>query len=240
LRPVYGFSVGIVMQADTLVRLPGDVGNATTFPFPVLYHIVEGVDPSDLKRPERARAAAPAFVGAARALARAGVRVIGTGCGFLSILQQDLQEAVDVPVLSSSLIQVPWISRFLPAGGRVGIITADSRALTDEYFAPLGWTSTTVPIAIAGVEREERFLALLSRGEVSDDDLATMHRSMGDLARDFVERHPDIRALVLECTNLPPFAATIQQACRRPVFDVVTLLMWAHAGAVRRPFVGYL
>ena len=156
----YGQALGIVMQPDTLLRLPGDVGNATTFPFPVRYEIVPDVDPGDLKRPERARSLAPRFAEAARTLERGGVRLIGTGCGYLGLMQRELQAAVGVPVLSSSLIQVPWVARTLAPGRRVGIITADRRALGDAYFEPLGWTTRAVPVAIRGIEDEERFLTL--------------------------------------------------------------------------------
>src|SRR5262245_16171879 len=199
------------MQQDRIVRLPGDVGNATTFRFPVRYELVEGVDPADLKAPDRARAAAPSFARAARALEVAGARVIGTGCGYLSILQSEIQAAVRVPVLSSSLLQVPWVALTLGPGRRVGIVTADSRALGDAYFEPLGWTSRTVPVAVVGIEHEAEFIDLLYRPDLEEDEIRHMHRAMGRLARRFVEAHPDVGALVLECTNLPPFAATMQQ-----------------------------
>jgi Asp/Glu/hydantoin racemase len=239
-RATYGQALGIVMQPDTLLRPPGDVGNATTFPFPVRYEIVAGVDPADLKRPDRARALAPRFAEAARALADGGARLIGTGCGYLGLLQRELQAAVRVPVLSSSLIQVPWVARTLPPGRRVGIITADSRALDDAYFEPLGWTTRTVPIAICGIEDQRRFLELLHRPALSDSETAEMHEAMGRVSSEFASAHPDLGALVLECTNLPPYAAAMQRGCGLPVFDVVTLLTWAHAAAVRRPFAGYL
>jgi Asp/Glu/hydantoin racemase len=239
-RAIYGQAVGVVMQQDRIVRLPGDVGNATTFPFPVRYELVEGVDPADLKSPDRARAAAPAFTRAARALEASGARIIGTGCGYLSILQPEIQAAVRVPVLSSSLLQVPWVARTLGPGRRVGIVTADSRALGDAYFEPLGWTSRTVPVAIVGIERETEFIDLLFHPDVEEDEVRRMHQAMGRLVRRFVEATPDVGALVLECTNLPPFAATMQRATGLPVFDVVTLLSWAQAAAVRQPFTGYL
>jgi Asp/Glu/hydantoin racemase len=183
---------------------------------------------------------APRFADAARTLERGGVRMIGTGCGYLGLMQRELQAAVSVPVLSSSLIQVPWVARTLAPGRRVGIITADSRALGDAYFEPLGWTTRSVPVAICGIEDEDRFLDLLRRPGLRDAEIAEMHAAMARVAAEFAAAHADLGALVLECTNLPPYAAAMQQACGLPVFDVVTLLTWAHAAAVRRPFAGYL
>ncbi len=239
-RATYGQAVGIVMQPDRLLRLPGDVGNATTFPFPVRYEVVQGAEAAHLKRPDLARAAAPRYVAAARALEAAGVRLIGTGCGFLSILHRELQAAVAIPVLSSSLMQVPWVARALPPGQRVGILTADSGALTEAYSEPLGWSSRDVAVAIQGIEGEREFLRLLYADRLEEEDIHAMHRAMARLARAFHDAHPDMGAIVLECTNLPPFAATIQRAAGVPVFDVTTLLAWAQAAAVRQTFTGYL
>jgi Asp/Glu/hydantoin racemase len=239
IRATYGQAVGIVMQADRILRLPGDVGNATTFPFPVRYEVVEGVDPADLKRPDRARSAASRFVEAARALERSGVRCIGTGCGYLSILHRELQAALKIPTFTSSLIQVPWVAATLSPGKRVGIVTADSRALDDSYFEPLGWTTRTVPVAIVGIETEQE-MRFLSSESLHEENIRAMHNAMARLTERFVRAHPDVGAFVLECTNLPPFADTMQRACGLPVFDVVTLLIWAQTAVVRRPFTGYL
>lgn len=239
-RATYGQAVGIVMQPDRILRMPGDVGNATTFPFPVHYEVVHGAEAAHLKRPDLARAAAPGYIAAARTLEATGVRVIGTGCGYLSILHRELQAAVAIPVFSSSLMQVPWVARALPPGQRVGILTADRRALTEAYFEPLGWSPGDVPVAIQGIEGEREFLRLLGADRLEEEDVQTMHRAMAQVARQLRHEHPDVGAIVLECTNLPPFAATIQRATGVPVFDVTTLLMWAHAAAVRHPFDGYL
>lgn len=220
--------------------MPGDVGNATTFPFPVRYEVVHGADPAHLKQPELARAAAPLYVAAARALEATGVRVIGTGCGYLSILQRELQTAVAVPVVSSSLLQVPWVARTLPPGRRIGIITADSRALTEAYFEPLGWSSCDVPVAVQGIEGEGEFLDLLVADRLEEGEIRSMHTAMARVARQLRDEHPAVGAIVLECTNLPPFASTIQRVAGVPVFDVTTLLGWVHAAAVRGAFEGYL
>jgi Asp/Glu/hydantoin racemase len=228
------------MQPDRILRMPGDVGNATTFPFPVRYEVVHGAEAAHLKQPDLARAAAQRYIAAARALETAGVRIIGTGCGYLSILHRELQAAVGVPVLSSSLMQVPWVARTLPPGGRVGIITADSRALTEAYFEPLGWSSRDVPVATAGIEAERDLLHRLFADSLEEEDIRVMHQAMARVTERLLENHPDVRAIVLECTNLPPFASTIQRVARVPVFDVTTLLAWAHAAAVRRAFTGYL
>src|SRR5438094_75987 len=127
----YGFTVGILILDTRFPRIPGDVGNAATFPFPVRYHRVSGADP-DLVVRRGAEGLLPAFVQGARALEGEGVGAITTSCGFLAKYQQELAAAVRVPVFTSSLLMVPLVHRLLPAGRRVGIMTVNAAALGPE------------------------------------------------------------------------------------------------------------
>src|ERR671918_490531 len=120
----YGFTVGILMLDTRFPRIPGDMGNATTFPFPVRYHRVAGADP-DLVVRRGAEGLLPAFVEGARALEREGVGAVTTNCGFLVKYQRELADAVRVPVFTSSLLLVPLVHRMLSAGRRVGLPPVD-------------------------------------------------------------------------------------------------------------------
>src|SRR6059058_4382685 len=113
----YGFTVVILLLDTRFPRIPGDVGNAATFPFPVRYRRVSGADP-DLVVRRGAEGLLPAFVQGARALEGEGVGAITTSCGFLAKYQQELAAAVRVPVFTSSLLMVPLVHRLLPAGRR--------------------------------------------------------------------------------------------------------------------------
>src|SRR2546425_3835634 len=123
----YGFTVGIFILDTGFPRMPGDVGNAATCPFPVRYHRVSGADP-DLVVRRGAEGLLPAFVQGARALEGEGVGAITTSCGFLAKYQQELAAAVRVPVFTSSLLMVPLVHRLLPAGRRGGLLTRNPRA----------------------------------------------------------------------------------------------------------------
>jgi hypothetical protein len=61
-----------------------------------------------------------------------------------------------------------------------------------------------------------------------------------DLATKMVNAHPDIGAVVLECTEFPPYAHAIQHAIRRNVWDFVTMTNFMHAGAMRTPYTGWM
>ena len=49
-----------------------------------------------------------------------------------------------------------------------------------------------------------------------------------------------VGAILLQCSDLPPFAAELQEYFGLPVFDMTGLINWLHAGVVRRRFGGYL
>lgn len=225
----YGFTVGILMLDTRFPRIHGDMGNATTFPFPVRYHRVAGADP-DLVVRRGAEGLLPAFVAGAQALEREGVGAITTNCGFLIKYQTELARAVRIPVFTSSLLLVPLVHRTLPAGQRVGIMTVNAGTLTPEHLRGAG-IGTDVPLAVVGMETEKEFTRALLDNELElDADLAREEHIR--VARRLVAVHPDVGAIVLECTNMPPYTADIQRETGRPVFDVLSLVTLFHAALV--------
>src|SRR5437016_10519549 len=151
----YGVTVGILMLDTRFPRIPGDMGNATTFPFPVRYHRVQGAAP-DLVVRRGAEGLLPAFVAGARQLEREGVGAVTTNCGFLVKFQRELAAAVAVPVFTSSLLLVPLVHRMLPRGRRVGIMTVNAGLLTQEHLDGAG-IGGDVPLAVAGMQTEKEF-----------------------------------------------------------------------------------
>ena len=221
----YGFTVGILMLDTRFPRIPGDMGNAATFPFPVRYHRVPGADP-DLVVRRGAAGLMPAFVEGAKRLESEGVGAITTNCGFLVKFQRELAAAVKVPVFTSALLLVPLVHRMLPPGRRVGIMTVSAATLGPEHLEGAG-IGNEIPIAVAGMETEKEFTRVLLGDEpVLDVDLAREEHVR--VARRLVAEPPDVGALVLECTNMPPYAADIQRETGRPVFDVVSLVTLVH------------
>jgi Asp/Glu/hydantoin racemase len=221
----YGITVGILMLDTRFPRIPGDMGNARTFPFPVRYHRVPGADP-DLVVRRGAAGLLPAFIEGARQLEREGVGAITTNCGFLVTLQRELAASVRVPVFASSLLLVPLVYRLLPPGRRVGIMTVNAATLGRDHLEGAG-IGAEVPIAVAGLETEKEFTRVLLGDElVLDVDLAREEHLR--VARRLVAQHPDVAAIVLECTNMPPYTADIQRETGLPVFDIVSLVTMVH------------
>jgi len=225
----YGFTVGVLILDTQFPRVVGDIGNAQTFPFPIRYHRVTGAAP-DLVVRRGAEGLLPAFIEGARQLEREGVGAITTSCGFLVKLQRQLAEAVRVPVFTSSLLMVPLVARMLPPGRRVGIMTVNASTLTPEHMTGAG-IGPEIPLAVIGMETEKEFTRVLLDDERElDVDLAREEHVR--VARRFASEHPDLGAIVLECTNMPPYADDIRRETGLPVFDIVSLITMVH-GALR-------
>jgi Asp/Glu/hydantoin racemase len=225
----YGVAVGILMLDTRFPRIPGDMGNALTFEFPVRYHRVAGADPARVVR-RGAEGLLPAFLEGARALEREGVGAITTNCGFLVRYQRELAAAVRVPVFTSSLLLVPLVHRMLGPGRRVGVLTVHAPTLTAELLAAAG-IAGDVPLAVAGLDTEQEFTRVLL-GDEGELDVDAAREEHVRVARRLVAEHPDVGALVLECTNMPPYTAALQRATGLPVFDIVALVRLVHAAVV--------
>jgi hypothetical protein len=154
------------------------------------------------------------FVAAARQLEGEGARLVSTSCGFLAAGQAALQAAVQVPVLSSSLLQVARCPR-------PGILTIDAASLDAGLLAAAGVPAGTPVQGVApGCEFQRRIL-----GNEATLDLAQAERDVVAGARALLKAHPDLRSIVLECTNMPPYRDAVAQATGLPVFDIETLLI---------------
>ncbi|MBM3221272.1 MAG: aspartate/glutamate racemase family protein [Candidatus Rokubacteria bacterium] len=217
-------------------RIPGDMGNATTFPFPVRYHRVSGAAP-DLVVRRGAAGLLDAFVEGARALEREGVGAVTTNCGFLVKFQREMAAAVRVPVFTSSLLLVPLVHRLLGPGRRVGVMTVNAPSLTPEHLAGAG-IGPEIPLAVIGMETEKEFTRVLLDNELGLDVEAARDEHIR-VARRLVAEHRDVGAIVLECTNMPPYADDIRRETGLPVFDITSLVRMAHdalaAGIAPRP-----
>jgi Asp/Glu/hydantoin racemase len=243
--PYFGQAVGVLMEdpkgtEGRLTRIPGDVGNGSTFDFPVQYKVMWGVYNWDIVNKKPTKETEKKVIKYAKELEMEGVRAIGTYCGFMSYFQPVLAAAVEIPVFSSSLLQVPLVSRLIGRDRKVGIITFDSRELSKEHLIRAG-IDDSIPITIYGLDMlpsdrswyDIRELKPDKRLKLSEDRLIFS-------ANQLISMNEDIGAIVFECTNLPPGAAAVQKATGLPVFDVTTLLNWAYNAVVRRRFVGFV
>ena len=230
-KAIYGASLGILMLDARFPRIPGDMGNALTWPFPVLYKVVRGASPQRVVK-NRAEGLRDAFIAAAKELVADGADGITTNCGFLSLFQRDIAAAAGVPVAASSLMQVPFIERMLPPGKRAGIVTVSLPSLTGEHLRATGVAEDT---PVIGTEGGEEFTRVLLNDEPALV-AAAAERDMLNAGAMLVARHPEIGAIVLECTNMIPYARALSVKLKLPVYDMYGFCCWFHAGLKPRDF----
>lgn len=224
-KPVYGASVGILMLEARFPRIPGDMGNAETWPFPVMYKIVRGASPDKVVR-QKAEGLLEAFVEAARELVADGADGITTNCGFLSLVQDELSKAVPVPVVTSSLCQVAMVNSLMPFGKRAGILTISGSTLTPAHLAAAGVPEGT---PIGTTEGLSEFTRVILNDEFElDVEAARADNVQAALA--LQDAHPDLGGIVLECTNMCPYAADIVQATGLPVWSMASFVEWFQSG----------
>src|SRR5215469_3112962 len=230
-KGLYGARVGILMLETRFPRIPGDMGSAGTWPFPVLYKVVPGALPRRVVY-DRAAGLLDAFLDAAAELVQLGADGITTTCGFLAVFQHEIAGHVGVPVATSSLMQIPFIERILPPGKRVGVLTVSAANLSEEHLRTAGADPAT---PVVGTDDGSEF----SRVLINDEerlDVAAAERDILAAGEELVEKHVGIGAVLLECTNMVPYARALSQRLRLPVFSIYTFVTWFHAGLVPRDF----
>ena len=224
-------TLGILLLDTTFPRIPGDVGNERSYPFPVHIKKVRGatvqrvVYDADLSLREL-------FVEAARELENEGVAAITSSCGFLSPIQKDVAESVNVPVFLSSLMQVPIA--YAMTQSKVAIVTANSQSITELVLESAG-ISSDISIEIIGMEDVSSFRdpilkdgATLDRKQIEDEIVVRTER--------LLQKHPEIGSFVFECHNLAPYAQAVQAATGKPVFDIIDFAGWIYDSVKKKTF----
>jgi len=230
----YGRPIGIIVLEERIPCPPGTPGNPTTFPFPVCYEVARGVSTAAL------RAAPPAglesFIAAGQRLVERGACAIAGNCGLMIVHQDALARTLPVPVLLSSLLQVPLIGRLLGPDAAIGVMVSSANSLNTEHLR-LACAGSDARVVIASMQGKPHFTAAVceERGEL-DFEAVTMEAV--EVAQSLVREHPQVKALLFECVDLPPYAHAVQQAVGLPVFDMTTLIGHFHAALVRNPFIG--
>lgn len=231
----YGHDIGIIMLDCRTPFIPGDVGNATSYNYPVLYKTVDGlslqkvIDEGDMKFIEP-------IVQAAKELEDHGVKAITSDCGYMMWFHEYVAEAVSIPVMLSSIVQLPIIAASLGSKQSIGIICANKKRLPQELINK-AYPNPTRTVHVIGLEDKPNF-----RGPILDEtptlDQPAVEKEVVDAARKLVTENPDIGAILLECSNLPPYAAAIQRETGLPVFDFITMIDFFRATSRRTPFIG--
>ncbi len=240
-RNVGGVTIGLIQARAYLPMAPGNMGNATTFDFPMLYR--EAVPPNvyDILAPVPTESFTAEMVKAAKWLELQGVRAIMANCGFYGTYQQAIAEQIDTPLFSSSLLQLPAMIASLPPRSKVGIVTANGEALAaSPAIENCGVTpqQKAERLVIQGLENGPEMQNVLQL--TGSYNMLALENEIVEGAKALVANNPEVKCILLECTELPPAAYKVQDAVRMPVWDYTTLTKWVYEGTLRKPFLGII
>ncbi|WP_085991003.1 aspartate/glutamate racemase family protein [Oceanobacillus senegalensis] len=233
---VSGYSVGILYLDECWYPvLPGNVANLSTYDFPVRLKRVPNCTQ------ERIHVGDPTLeddiIKAAKQLEAEGARAISAACGFYGNFQDKVADALDIPVYLSSVIQLPWIKAGLKSNQTIGMLTADIHGITDHLFKSCGIDNPNY-VNVKGLGHLPEFSAIIeSRGSFNNE---VLKEEVVQAALELVDEHPNMGAILLECSDLPPYASDIQRATGLPVFDFITMIKWVHMATTQKPYQGFI
>ncbi|MEM8539821.1 MAG: aspartate/glutamate racemase family protein [Pseudomonadota bacterium] len=221
-----GKTVGVLMLETQFPRLRGDIGNPDGFEFPIIYKVVDGASPKKVVE-EQNRQLVEKFIKGAKELIDEGANIITTSCGFLGRYQNEIQAQLPVPVFTSALLLMDGLEAEY-GKGNVGILTISKTAMTAAFLAGAGIDDKT---PIGSTETGLEFTQAILANRASFDE-PQCKADLVQAALNLVSAHPNIRAILLECTNMPPHAAAIEAATGLPVSSLNDLLN-EKAGSMR-------
>jgi hypothetical protein len=236
---VAGVAIGIILFGQAGYALPpGSVENATTFRYPVLFTSIPAASVESVLSDELDPDVLAQLIEAGRYLERQGCRAIVGACGYFANYLPEVVEQLNTPCFFSSLMQLPLIFRSMKPGKKVGILCADGRVLKTAPVLGNCGVEDTSKLVISGAEVLPEMDKIL-KGE-GHYNASKLEQGLIGLAREMVDREPDIGTFVLECSLFPTHAHAIQEAVRLPIYDFSTLIDWVYSAVVRRPYGGYL
>ncbi|EIW65832.1 hypothetical protein M231_04889 [Tremella mesenterica] len=231
--------LGVLQLKTTFPRPPGDVGNALSWPMPVIIRIVEEATGDIVRGGTWGPAMVDGFVREGKKMMEEGCVAFVTSCGFLATMHPEIVHRLP-SMGTSSLIQVGWLQKCFYPGEEtpVGVVTFQKSALTKKHFISVGADPETPYFGLSESEdpKEAVFKAVLECRVPYDYE--GMEKDVVGAALELVKAYPSVKAIVMECTNMPPFSHAVAKATGRKVWDILTLGKWLYDGATPRDYRG--
>jgi len=179
----------------------------------------------------------PLIVEAAEELVSQGCKAVTSDCGYFGAYQREVASAVPVPVFMSSLMQVPFVLSMLAPEQKVAALVANGASLSDRFLDQLAIRRDADRIVFRGLEDKPEFRATVL-DECGTLDVEAVEQEVVDAALEVQEEHPEVGAILLECSDLPPYSAAVQAATGLPVFDWIGFINYVHQAVDAKPYNG--
>lgn len=241
----YGMGLGIMILDEVYPGFPGDVRNASAYPFPIQYDLVEAIDIQKLVWEADKTQCRQPIIDAAKRLEKMGCKAITAECGYFAYFQEDVATAVDIPVFMSSLLQVPLIQTSMAKDKSVAILCGMGQFLTKEIITSAGIDPES-NYFIVGAQDDynctefDNLWNANVREELPAASYENTEKQIVSMCIDIKEKHPELGAIMLECTGFQAFARAIQRAVDLPVYSWGTLLDYMYSVVNHRDYYGHV
>ena len=242
----YGMGLGVILLDDTFPGFPGDVRNPSAFPYPIQYEVGSGLAIGELVLDPDKGKYLETIIRAAVKLEKMGCKAILGECGYFAWFQKEVAEAVNVPVFMSSLLQINWAQQIIGKTKVVGLLMSMKKSLQEGHLIGAGVdlkSNYVVGGAMDGGRCRQFYNLWSCEGERPDVPCAWYEEAKKDFVeagKEFYHEHPNMGAMVLECTGFPPFARALQREIGIPVFSWGTLMDFAWSVTVHRDYYGHI
>ncbi len=227
----------LTITGSWLPKPPGHISNSCSFDFPVRYYCIDGGNQKTIHSGDMS--ILDVLIQTAKQAEADGCRAICGDCGYFGNFQAPIAEAVNIPAYLSSVVQVPWVKAGLRRGQKVGVICADGPHLTVETFRSCGMTAEDYDncIIYGGNDRPLFNGLMYSPGRYDCEELK---QEILSIAKMMMYKNPEVGAIVIECTDIPPYSHAVMEDLNIPVYDAITFLHFVHDVVCQKPCYGFL
>ena len=238
-----GMGLGIMVLDMHYPGFPGDIRNPSSYPFPIQYEIIDGLDLNPLRYLDHEEKFLPLMIAAAKKLEKLGCRAIAAEGSYFGNYQKDIADAVNIPVFTSSLLQLPFIQPTISSKKKAVILTPLKERMTEEYLSNFGIQprSNYIAESIHDHVKCTEFIKLWGAPGIEAEgtiEFEAARDQMVTRALKIKEEHPDMGALIFDCTGWTPYSRAIQQAIDVPVYSWGTLLDSINLAVNNREYYG--
>jgi len=235
-------AIGILRIDYSYPPAPGDIDHPSSYHYRTHQEVAKGLTFEVAQAGEPLTEAQRAEFDAAisRLEAIRGVVGITGDCGFLMNYQREARRQATLPCFVSAVMQCHILSCAYAVDEEFLVLTANGESLRPSFDKMLGLAHVTDPARqarfhVLGCEKVEGFDAVAKGEKV---DVARVTPGIVALAKAAVAANPRIRAVLLECTELPPYADSLRCELKMPVLDAITLVDFFHSAVTDYPIFG--
>jgi len=231
-------SLGVIRLDYDYPPAPGDIDHKDSFSYDVYYRVVPGLTFEVCQSGKLTPEVEHRFIEAVKWLDAKGVSGITGDCGFMMWFQALARKHTSTPVFMSSLAHLPAITCAFNSHEKIAIFTANGKTLEPMHNLikdECGVDTADNRYIIVSCKDVDGFEAVALSKKV---DTVKVQPGIVKKCQETLKAHKDIKAILMECTELPPYTDALRHATGLPCFDAITNCDFFIRGKVDHPSFG--